>query len=542
MQELFELPEKDIIANLYKLIKIRRTMCRDFLKFRQQYFSHYHKVKDGIFQEELSRMLSGITMRRGAKLAIDAPRECAKSTIVTMEFVLFCTCYRLERFIVIISNTKEQATGFLRDIKHELETNERLVQDFPDVCDIERKPKPSPWKESEIITRNGIKVMALGTGQQIRGRRNREFRPSLIILDDIEENESIQDADSYHKLEDWLTKSVLKAGTSSTNVIFVGTIHHYASLLAQFTDPKQFPGWEKRIYRSVVSWPERRDLWESWEKIYNSQESYDGSLGATVAQKFFIKNKKEMLVGAKVIWPESKSFYDLMVLRERDGHISFDSEMQNEPVNPRDSIFNINEIHYWDDRFSSEEELLESFSEGSVMFYGACDPSMGKENKKGDFSAIITVAKDTKTGKMYILDADIVRRLPDQTIDAILAHQKLRRYKRFGFEINNFQEFMKMELEKRSEQTGTYLRIEEVKHTSDKLGRIESLQPFVKNGTIQFSKKHHTLLEQMKFFPRGGHDDGLDALQMAVDVAIKGRKRIMTILYDNGRSEVLYNE
>ena len=41
------------------------------------------------------------------------------------------------------------------------------------------------------------------------------------------------------------------------------------------------------------------------------------------------------------------------------------------------------------------------------------------------------------------------------------------------------------------------------------------LQPAIKNGTIRFSKRHHTLTEQLKHFPKGAHDDGPDALEMA---------------------------
>jgi phage terminase large subunit-like protein len=52
------------------------------------------------------------------------------------------------------------------------------------------------------------------------------------------------------------------------------------------------------------------------------------------------------------------------------------------------------------------------------------------------------------------------------------------------------------------------------------------LQPLVKNATIQFSKKHQTLLDQMKYFPKGAHDDGLDALQMAVELAQKATDKI----------------
>lgn len=85
---------------------------------------------------------------------------------------------------------------------------------------------------------------------------------------------------------------------------------------------------------------------------------------------------------------------------------------------------------------------------------------------------------------------------------------------KFAFESNQFQKFMGSELERRAREVGEYLNIEQIKHTSDKLARIQSLQPFVKNGTIQFSKRHRTLLDQMKFFPKGNHDDGLDALEM----------------------------
>jgi len=78
------------------------------------------------------------------------------------------------------------------------------------------------------------------------------------------------------------------------------------------------------------------------------------------------------------------------------------------------------------------------------------------------------------------------------------------------------------ELDKRARERGSDLNIEQIKQTTDKLARIQVLQPFVKNGTIQFSRRHHTLLEQMKFFPKGNHDDGLDALEMVYRLCKEG--------------------
>lgn len=62
--------------------------------------------------------------------------------------------------------------------------------------------------------------------------------------------------------------------------------------------------------------------------------------------------------------------------------------------------------------------------------------------------------------------------------------------------------------------------IEEINSTQNKDARIQSLQPFVKNGYIKFSKKHKTLLKQMTEYPMGKNDDAPDGLQMAVKLAL----------------------
>ncbi len=507
-----------IIMN--KISQLRRREGRRFLSFRRLYFPHYHKYPDAAFHVEISNLLEEMTNARGLKNAIAAPRDSAKSTIISLQYVLYSICYKLEEFILLISNTSDQANKLLSNVKKELETNRLLRQDFPEVTEFGACPRPPRWTKNDIITRNDIEVLALGTEQKVRGRRKGEYRPSLIILDDIESDESFQNPENYDKLHNWLTKAVLKVGAADTNVIFIGTIHHYHSLLARFTDPQAFPGWNKKVYRSVISWPSNPQAWEEWARIFNSQIEFEGKSGPQTAKSYFEANREQMLAGTEVLWPESKSYYDLMVIREQDGSYSFDSEMQNEPVDPKNCHFNLNEMHFWDDRFKSEEDLL-AFVDIRGRLYGACDPSLGRQNRHGDFSAIVTALLDSESGKMYILDADISRRKPDKTIDDILAYHCTRKYTMFGFEANQFQEYMAEQLRKESEKTGSYLPLKEIKNTTDKRGRIEALQPMVKNGTILFSRKHRILLEQMKFFPKGSYDDGLDALEMAVNLCKK---------------------
>jgi hypothetical protein len=221
----------DLKATERQLIKTRRKMFRDFKKFRRYYFPHYHKVADAPFHSEVVEILSRISVMRGSKVALAAPRGSAKSTIITLEYLIYSICYHTEDFIVIVSSTADHAAEALLNLKRELESNERLKKDFPDVCELYKKPGPARWSQHEIITKNNIKVTALGVGQNIRGKRHGESRPSLVILDDIEGNDMVQNEDSRYKLKDWFEKSVLKVGDGRTDFVFAGTIHHYGSLI-----------------------------------------------------------------------------------------------------------------------------------------------------------------------------------------------------------------------------------------------------------------------------------------------------------------------
>ena len=138
------------------------------------------------------------------------------------------------------------------------------------------------------------------------------------------------------------------------------------------------------------------------------------------------------------------------------------------------------------------------------------------------------------TGYLYVLIADVAKRKPDKIIeDAIEASRRLKRefkkplYK-FGVETVQFQYYFAEIMRQRSAESGEYLPIEEINSVQNKDARIQSLQPYVKNGYIKFSKRHKALLDQMLKYPMGKNDDAPDALQMAVALAlsVKGGSRI----------------
>jgi predicted phage terminase large subunit-like protein len=376
------------------------------------------------------------------------------------------------------------------------------------------------------VTASDVKITALGAGMKIRGRRHGQYRPGLIILDDVENEEAVRSPEQRDNLRDWFTRAVLKAGDGGTNVVVVGTIMHYDSLLAELTDETTSPGWIGRRYRAVISWCIHPDLWEFWEDIYSRLEVDErGETGPAAARRMYEECEVDMLDGVEVLWPEIDGFYQLMEMRVREGRASFDSEKQNEPVNPDDCCFQEGDFRYWDDDYADEHELIASLGRHFTV-YGACDPSMGKAGRGRDDSAIITLVRDDWTGTLYVVDADIARRLPDKIIEDVLQYQQRRHYNLFGVEANQFQQFLAFELRQRGNAARLYPPVREIVQTRDKLGRIQRLQPLVSSGTIRFSRRHRTLLDQLRQFPRAAHDDGPDALEMAVRLAEEGRDAI----------------
>jgi hypothetical protein len=89
-------------------------------------------------------------------------------------------------------------------------------------------------------------------------------------------------------------------------------------------------------------------------------------------------------------------------------------------------------------------------------------------------------------------------------------------------------------LKRISTQQCVNVPVKEINHSSDKLGRIQSLEPLISTGTLRFSRKHRILLDQLRQFPKAAHDDGPDALEMAVSLVkspkgmdVEGMKAIL---------------
>lgn len=493
--------------------------------FGRAYFGHYfsrpappfHRELDDIWQAGVlkgrcpttAKAIKTISRLPGAHRVVAAPRGHAKSTTLTFKGTMHAVLYQYKHYPIIISDSSEQAEGFLDNIRVEFEENEAILEDFGNLAG-------KVWRSNVLLTKTNIKIEAIGSGKKIRGRKHRNWRPDLLVLDDVENDENVRTPEQRSKLESWFKKAVSQAGDDYTDIIYIGTLLHYDSLLAKTLNNATYRAIK---YQAVLSFSAAVDLWQEWESIYTDLSNDNREREALA---YFAEHREEMLEGTEVLWEEKLSYYDLMVKRLSDGMSAFNSEYQNEPINPDDCIF----LPEWFD-FYNEAEM--DWKDRAFQFFGFVDPSLGK-SKKSDFSAIITIAKHKATGYMYVLDSDIERRHPDKIITDVLDKERMLRreygrgYKKLGAETNQFQWFLKEELAKASARAGLYLPIEEVSQSTDKVMRIQTLQPDIKNKYIKFNARHKRLLEQLEHFPMAAHDDGADALEGCRTIAKKSKR------------------
>ena len=471
--------------------RVARVLGGDFRFFVQFYFPHYirSQTESELHQYLFFRLPEILKNPDNIQQAIAAPRGEAKSTLVSRLFTLFCLICEKKNFVVLVSDTYNQACQFLESIKAELEFNPRLQNDFPQHTGVGRV-----WQVGEILTAKNQKIEAAGSGKSLRGLVHGAYRPDLVILDDIENDEQVRSPEQRDKLQSWLNKTVLNLGAvdCKNDFIYIGTILHYDSVLNRTLHN---PAWQSRVFKALKRLPENMALWDKWEELFVND-------GESVADAYYAAHKDEMDKGAEISW-QARPLLALMKIRASSGHATFDSEYQNDPVSSESGTF-----------AQVLEHCFYKSLPNSVVYFGACDPSLGKAGASRDPSAILIGAYDRLNGCLYVVEAQVKKRLPDLIIEDIIRLQKQYQCVLWVVETVQFQEFLKTELVKRSTARGVPMPVRGVKPNTDKVLRIESLQPYFANGQIKLLPTQSALIEQLRHFPYADHDDAPDALHM----------------------------
>lgn len=450
----------------------------------------------------LAAWLDRMRVDRGLKLNCLGPRGGAKSTLATLAFALRAALENHEPYIWIVSDTRHQAHAHLENLKAELLDNPLLAAAYPSVVG-----KGPVWRAGALLLRNGVSVEAFGTGQRIRGRRRRQHRPTLILCDDLQNDSHIQSALGRQRSRTWFHGTLLKAGTPRTNVVNLATALHAEALALEL---HRTPGWTSRVFRAIETWPSQLSLWAQWESLYADAENTEAPARA---RRFYHSRRAEMHEGAVLLWPEAEDLYTLMCIRAESGRTAFEREKQNSPIDP--------DACEWPESYFDERLAFDQWPPQLRLKVLALDPSKGTDARHGDFSAFVLLGLDAR-GLIYV-EADLARRPTPQIVADGVALYRRFQPDAFACEANQFQELLAAQFEIEFRRQGLLsVRPWLLNNQVNKLVRIRRLAPHLAARRLRFkaaSPGTHLLLDQLKQFPLSDHDDGPDALEMALRLA-----------------------
>lgn len=132
------------------------------------------------------------TLTESDRNAYISPRETGKTTWWFLIIPMWAAAHGHKEFIAAFAHAKEQAEAHLRTFKAELEDNRFLREDYPDLCRPRRtlRGQPAADRVDAYTANSGFTFRAKGIDSSSLGMKDRERRPDLLLLDDVEPDEA----------------------------------------------------------------------------------------------------------------------------------------------------------------------------------------------------------------------------------------------------------------------------------------------------------------------------------------------------------------
>ena len=342
----------------------RREKCRtDFMLFCKTYFPRVFYLPWGPPQIETAKRIEAAALE-GGNFAIAMPRGTGKSTLSECA-AIWAIVYGYRRYVVVICATDTATREVLNSIKGTFESNEAIMEDFPEICyPVEKlegitnrckgqlcngKRTHIEWNDVKLVLpsiegapSSGSVINSSTITGRLRGMKHKTpsgeiIRPDFVIIDDPQTHESAKSAAQTADRLRIIQSDILGMAGPGRKItaIMPCTVIYPDDVADQLLDREKSPDWNGRRIGLLEGWPKNFVLWQRyWEIRSNSQRN---DKGTTAATEFYIAHREEMDEGCKATWPdryeqdEASAIQFAMNLFFKDKQ-TFLAEYQNEPL------------------------------------------------------------------------------------------------------------------------------------------------------------------------------------------------------------------
>ena len=429
------------------------------------------------------------------KIAIAAPRGLGKTSIaraVAQKMILF----RMANFVVYLMNSATVAEMQTENIKSELLTNKMIRGLFGSIkdSDLEYALDEQFSKLSWVAFGNTL-VLPRGQGQQVRGLNWRNYRPEVVIVDDLENKDEIQSKDNRDKMKQWFHSDVMKSFNfykKNWFVIYIDTIKHEDCLLQELLDS---PDWFS-INLSICD-----------ENYHSLDPNYmtDAEIAAEVSE------------------------------HRRLGTLDlFYMERMNIPTAKENASFSTSSFKY-----AEEVELIKKPWIENVVIV---DPAKTTNMKSAD-SAIICAGINSKENLLHFRDCISDKLHPDELYREMFNMAERMKAAIIAVETTSLEEFIKQPILNEMRLRGLKYEIiwlkarGGLKDEKGKIERIKGLIPYYRQGRVTHNPACSGKLEQQLLaFPKSKLWDVMDSFAYIIEVMEMGGR------YFESPEDANYNE
>lgn len=444
---------------------------------------------------------------RRRKVAIKVFRDGAKTARIRM-FVSKRIAYGISRTILFISKSEDAAEANITWLKGLVETNTLWAQFWGII-------KGGTWEKGQIELVNTvlnvkITVLAVGIHGQIRGLNFEDFRPDLILCDDIEDEKTVNTPEQILKHSNLLHGTVMQGLASPMD--------NPDAMIVIIQTPLDPNDAVETAFLNAGP-----NQWSDWLCIEASCFWYDdqGNPHSTWPEKF----STEFLVGEKQAYIKINKLS--VWLREKEVTIvsaelsSFkDGWLQVHRALPSGPDF------FWDDL---------------VLWI---DPA-SSASATADFQAVTLTGRTGPDAWLIAYNLSRGQDIEDsvdkffETWDLMLKMAKGKSNLKFGVEIVAYQRQLARAIKKEMIKRQRFAYLEEVQDKREKeVVIVQAFTPVASNGKYHCLESHTQFITDFNKYPRVSKDDliesaarGLDMLDLtgrAGSIATGGVERAMT--------------
>ena len=404
-------------------------------------------------------------MQEWENILFNGFRECAK-TVYAKYYILWCIVYHKKNYIVFFCDEKKKAQDKIVDVAAHLQVNKRLIADFGKLFHGERTEKSAKKRMGDFESTNSVKVEAMGIWEVLRGKLywvpgKGEYRPDLVVMDDIDTQKS----------------------TNTTALIDKSEINIKSEIFWGMSDDSQFIF----LYNTIkVDWVWPR-LWrdhDDWKRMHVPMINDD------LDPKSITRSKRYTLE-------------DINQKKKNSWQIAFNQNYLLIPYMWGQAIVQREWIKYW------------SLPKDKYKLVIGVDPSISKSDYADMFGIVVCAHIGDKKYVMEVVMLDGENKSLQKACNVIenLYNKYDTESKIINFESNWFQQTFAKELKARS------LAVKEIKTSKDKITRLTEYQLDFEKWNVIFvswATNISSLEEQLLNFPNTRYDDLVDALMFSL--------------------------